>query len=301
MCLKLLEHHTEKNMLVTLKEILAETRENQYAVGAFDSFDPLNTEFIITAAEKKNVPVILMVCDYSFGGPSADWFFTHAIDRARRAAVPVCVHLDHGPSFEAVMKAIHYGCSSVMIDGSSLPYEENVALTKKVVEVAHACDVSVEAEIGHVAGHEGNTEDGNVADETAYTRLEDAVSFYEATGVDALAVAIGTVHGIYKGEPKLDFDRLDAIRNAIPVPLVMHGGSGLSAQNFKDAVAHGISKINFYTGMSVAGANAARDYLNERKIADMGEVVEAGYTASYNMVSEHLDIFGTQPLKHMKR
>ena len=286
--------------LVTLKEILSETRENKYAVGAFDTFDTLNTEFLIQAAERKGVPIIIMVCDFSFESPVADWFFAHVIDRARRATVPVCVHLDHGPSFEAVMKAIHYGVSSVMIDGSSLPYDENVALTKKVVEVAHACGVSVEAEIGHVAGHEGNTDDGNVADETAYTRLEDAVSFYEATGVDALAVAIGTVHGVYKGTPKLDFNRLDAIREAIPVPLVMHGGSGLSPQNFRDAVAHGISKINFYTGMSIAGANAARDYLNENKIADMGEAVEIGYTASYNMVSEHLDIFGTQPLKNVK-
>lgn len=286
--------------LVTLKEILAETRENKYAVGAFDTFDPLNTELLIQAAEKKNVPMIIMVCDFSFESPTADWFFSHVIDRARRATVPICVHLDHGPSFEAVMKAINRGCSSVMIDGSSLPYEENVALTKKVVEVAHACGVSVEAEIGHVAGHEGNTDDGNVADETAYTRLEDAVAFYEATKVDALAIAIGTVHGVYKGEPKLDFERLKAIRDAIPVPLVMHGGSGLSAENFKAAVANGISKVNFYTGMSVAGANAAREYLNANKIADMGEAVEIGYTAGYKMVEEHLEIFGTQPLKNQK-
>lgn len=283
--------------LVTLKEILSETREGKYAVGAFDTFDALNTEFIIAAAEKKNVPVILMVCDYSFDTPTSDRFFAHALERARTATVPVCMHLDHGPSFESVMKAINYGCSSVMIDGSSLPFDENVALTRKVVEAAHACGISVEAEIGHVAGHEGNTDDGNVADETAYTRVEDAVAFYEATGVDALAVAIGTVHGVYKGEPKLDFDRLDAIREKIPVPLVMHGGSGLSEQNFKDAIAHGISKVNFYTGMSVAASNAARDYLNENKIADMGEAIEIGYTAAYNMVCDHLEIFGTKPLK----
>lgn len=284
-------------MLVTLKEILSESREKKYAVGAFDSFDTLNTEFLIRAAEKKNVPIIIMVCDFSFNTPTADWFFSHAIERARTATVPVCVHLDHGPSFEAVMKAINYGCSSVMIDGSELPFEENIALTKKVVEVAHACGISVEAEIGHVAGHEANKDEGHVADETAYTHLEDAVKFYNETKVDALAVAIGTVHGIYKGEPKLDFDRLAAIREAIPVPLVMHGGSGLSAQNFRDAVKNGISKVNFYTGMAVAGAEAARAYLAENKIADMGEVVEVGYTAGYNMVMEHLDIFNTQPLK----
>ncbi len=282
--------------LVTLTEILAESREKKYAVGAFDTFDAMNTEAVISAAEEKNVPVILMVCDYSFEAPNADRFFADALNRCRTASVPVCMHLDHGPSFEAVMKAIHYGCSSVMIDGSSLSLEENVAITKKVVEVAHACGVSVEAEIGHVAGHEGNTDDGNVADETAYTRLADAVRFYEETKVDALAVAIGTVHGVYKGEPKLDFDRLDAIREKIPVPLVMHGGSGLSEQNFKDAIRHGISKVNFYTGMSLAGANAAREYLDANKIADLGEAVEIGYKASKDVVLKHLDIFGTQPL-----
>ena len=282
--------------LVTLSEILAESREKKYAVGAFDTFDELNTEAVVSAAEEKNVPVILMVCDYSFNSPNADRFFAHTLERCRTASVPVCMHLDHGPSFEAVMQAIHYGCSSVMIDGSSLPFEENVAITKKVMEVAHACGVSVEAEIGHVAGHEGNTDDGNVADETAYTKLEDAVRFYEETKVDALAVAIGTVHGVYKGVPKLDFERLDAIRERIPAPLVMHGGSGLSEQNFKDAIAHGISKVNFYTGMSLAGANAAREYLNANKIADLGEAVETGYNASKQVVLQHLDIFGTQPI-----
>lgn len=282
--------------LVTLRKILSEAKEKQYAVGAFDTFDPICTEAILTAAEEKNVPVILMVCDYSFDQPNAELFMSATRARCCASTVPVCMHLDHGPSFEAVMKAIHFGCSSVMIDGSLLPFEENIALTKKVVEVAHACGVSVEAEIGHVAGHEGNTNDGNTADETAYTRLEDAVSFYEQTGVDALAVAVGTVHGIYKGKPKLNFELLSAIREKIPVPLVLHGGSGLEPQNYRDAIANGICKVNFYTYMSLAGANAAREYLNANKVADFGEAIEAGAAAAKAVVKEHLEIFGTQPL-----
>ena len=282
--------------LVTLREILSEAKEKQYAVGAFDTFDPICTEAILTAAEEKNVPVILMVCDYSFDQPNAELFMSATRARCCASTVPVCMHLDHGPSFEAVMKAIHFGCSSVMIDGSLLPFEENIALTKKVVEVAHACGVSVEAEIGHVAGHEGNTNDGNVADETAYTRLEDAVHFYNETGVDALAVAVGTVHGIYKGKPKLNFELLSSIREQIPVPLVLHGGSGLEPQNYRDAIANGICKVNFYTYMSLAAANAARDYLNANKVADFGEAIEAGAAAAKAVVKEHLEIFGTQPL-----
>lgn len=282
--------------LVSLKEILSESIEKRYAVGAFDTFDFVNTETILAAAEKKGLPVILMVTEFSFDTPASDRFFADTVNRCRSSSVPVCMHLDHGSSYEAVVKAIHYGCSSVMIDGSSLPFEENIAVTKKVIDLARICGVSVEAEIGHVAGHEGNTDDGNVADETAYTNVEDAVRFYEATGVDALAVAIGTVHGVYKGTPRLDFDRLDSIRARVPVPLVLHGGSGLSEDNFRTAIAHGISKVNFYTGMSLAAANAMREYLNANKIADAGEAIEAGAKAATEILEKHMDIFGTQTL-----
>ena len=283
-------------MLVTLKEILSQSIENKYAVGAFDSVDPILTESIIAAAEEKGVPVILMFVESNFDIPSADRFFRDALSRCREASVPVCLHLDHGSSFEAVMKAIHYGCSSVMIDGSALPFEENVSLTKRVVEVSHACGVSVEAEIGHVAGGEGNTNDGNVADESAYTKIEDAVKFYEETGVDALAVAVGTVHGVYKGVPKLDFERLKRLREVIPVPLVMHGGSGLSADDFRESIRCGINKINFYTGMGIAGADAVHEYLNSVQHGDISALISIGAAACGEVVKEHLNIFGTQPL-----
>lgn len=287
-------------MLVTLKDILKESIEKRYAVGAFDSMNPLFTENILAAAEAKNVPVILMVCDYSFALPNAEYFMKDTVERCRNAKVPVCVHLDHGPTFEAVVQAIHYGCTSVMIDGSELSMDENIALTKKVVETAHACGVSVEAEIGHVAGHEAEVLGDHEADETAYTNLADAVRFYEETKVDALAVAIGTVHGIYKGIPRLDYERLKLIREAVPCPLVMHGGSGLSPEHFKKAIQCGINKINFYTGMAVAAADECRAYLMENERADMTDVLEIAGESIMGTVNTHLDIFGTKELKIKK-
>lgn len=283
--------------LATMKEVLSQSVEKKYAVGAFDTMDRVFTEAIIGAAEAKGVPVILMTVEWAFEKPDVELFMGYLVERCRRATVPVALHLDHGSSFEAVMKAIHYGCTSVMLDGSSLPFEENVALTKKVVEVAHACGITVEAEIGHVAGHEGNMLDGNVADESAYTTVDEAIRFYEQTQVDCLAVAIGTVHGVYKGTPKLDYERLQAIRDALPIPIVMHGGSGLSPEDFKKAVAHGINKINFFTGMSLGAAEAVKKLMKERDKIQMGDIIDCGQQAAFEIVSEHIDIFGTQPLE----
>ena len=286
--------------LVTMQEVLRESIEKKYAVGAFDTTDRVFTEAILNAAEAKNVPVILMTVEFIFDLPGTDLFMQYLVDRCRKSTVPVALHLDHGHSFEAVMKAIHYGCTSVMLDGSSLPFEENVAMTRKVIEVAHACGVTVEAEIGHVAGHEGNMLDGNVADESAYTTVEEAVRFYEATGVDCLAVAIGTVHGVYKGTPKLDFERLQAIRDALPIPIVMHGGSGLSPEDFRKAVAHGVNKINFFTGMTLGAAEEVRRFVLEKEASQkkfqMGDILDVASQKIYEVVSEHLDIFGTQTL-----
>ncbi len=282
--------------LVTLKDILPQAMEGNYAVGAFDTFDPLFTEGIISAAEEKNVPIILMLGEFTFDEPTAEYFMNYNIERCRRSKVPVVLHLDHGSSFEAVMKAIHVGCTSVMIDGSSLSYEENVTLTKKVVEAAHACGVSVEAEIGHVAGNEGEFRDANVADESAYTEVEDAVRFYGETKVDTLAVAIGTVHGVYKGEPKLDFERLSKIRKELPVPLVMHGGSGLSDENFIRAIACGMNKVNFFTGMSIAATDAVAEYFKENAKADIGEAIYIAQDSIRETVKHAITTFGTKPI-----
>lgn len=282
--------------LVTMSEVLKESIEKKYAVGAFDTMDRVFTEAILDAAEQKGVPVILMAMPMSVEGPEAERFMSYVVKRCRESSVPVALHLDHSPTYEHCVKAIHLGCTSVMFDGSSLPYEENVAITKKVIDVAHACGVTVEAEIGHVAGHEGNMLDGNVADESAFTTVEEAKRFYEDTGVDCLAVAIGTVHGVYKGTPHLDLERLQEIRDALPIPIVIHGGSGLVEKDYKGMVAHGANKINFFTAMSLEAAAAVRKLLAEKEKLGLQDITIVGQKAAQEVVAKHIEIFGTQPL-----
>ena len=156
--------------------------------------------------------------------------------------------------------------------------------------------MTVEAEIGHVSGHEGNMLDGNVADQSAFTTVEEAKKFYEDTGVDCLAVAIGTVHGVYKGTPHLDLERLLAIRKALPIPIVIHGGSGLTKEDYKNMVAHGANKINFFTAMTLEAAGAVRRLLNEKEKLTMTDIINAGQSAAEEVVSEHIEVFGTLPL-----
>lgn len=282
--------------LVTMKEVLKESIDRKYAVGAFDSMDRIFTEAILNAAEKKGVPVILMVVPPCIEGPDSERFMEYVITRCRESSVPVAVHLDHSPSFENCARGIHLGCTSVMFDGSSLPYEENVTITKKVVEMAHAAGVTVEAEIGHVSGHEGNMLDGNVADASTFTTVEEAIQFYEDTKVDCLAVAIGTVHGVYKGEPHLDLERLQEIRDELPIPVVIHGGSGLEEKDYEELVAHGANKINFFTTMTLAAAGAVRKLLAEQDKLTMTDIIMAGQNAAEEVVSKHIDVFGTKPL-----
>lgn len=185
-----------------------------------------------------------------------------------------------------------------MLDASSLPLEENIEQTKKVVEAAHACGVSVEAEIGHVGGLEGGANlTGNVADSSGFTTPEMAVKFCSAAKPDALAVAFGTVHGVYKGTPHLDLERLHSIREQIDIPLVMHGGSGLSPDDFRAAVKNGINKINFYTGMTIAATKRAGEFIKEKSgRVGFEDVCREAQAEMQKIVEEHIDIFGTQKL-----
>ena len=248
--------------LVTLKQILLETREKKYAVPSIGADNHVLFEAVLAQAEEENKPVILMIPGFLLSQLDAR-FFDYARQRIQLSSVPVCLHLDHAASYEECMNGIKYGFSSLMIDGSALPFEENVALTKRVVEAAAPCGISVEAEIGHVAGGEGNDNDGNEVDTNAFTDPQEAVAFVEQTGVDALAIAFGTVHGVYKGTPKLELQLLDEIRSKVDIPIVMHGGSGLADEDFRNAVAHGISKINFCTGLFLSTTEAARKAIDE--------------------------------------
>ena len=242
---------------VTLKQLLLETSEKKYAVPSIGADNHVLFEAVLQQAEAENKPVILMIPGVLLKDMDPR-FFEYARLRIIQSSVPVCLHLDHAASYEECMNGIKYGFSSFMIDGSSLSYEENVTLTKRVVEAARPCGISVEAEIGHVAGGEGNNNDGNEVDVDAFTNPGEAERFAKETGVDALAIAFGTVHGVYKGTPKLNLELLDEIRGRVEIPIVMHGGSGLSDEDFRNAVSHGISKINFCTGLFLNTTEAAR-------------------------------------------
>ena len=287
--------------LTTLKEILSAAEQGNYAVGAFGGMDLISFETVLRTAEARGTPVILLNTQLTWRNGrerDAQMFFEAANAMMKAATVPTTMILDHGNSYEACMRAIGYGFRSVMFDGSSLPVEENIRITRKIVEAAHNAGVSVEAEIGHVGGLEGHvSEEGSVADASLYTKPEDAERFVEQTGVDALAVAIGSVHGVYRGTPKLDIARLDQIRARLgSLPLVLHGGSGIPDEEFRQAVAHGIRKVNIYTGMVTAAGSKMRQCVEEKqgRRITFTELVGVGRTEMANVVNHHIDVFGTQ-------
>ena len=271
-------------MLVNLKEILKIAEEKKTAIGMFNAtgFDSLQA--VIAAAEALNQPVIIahaevhnVYNDISFVGPAM-------IAAAKNAKVPVCVHLDHGTSLEMIWRALRIGFTSVMIDASAFPYEENLALTKQVTAAAHAMGVSVEAELGRLVTGEagGNSETLSLRPEDYYTDPKEAEEFCRETGVDALAIAFGTAHGFYTAQPKLAFDVIRNVAAATGLPLVMHGGSGVSDEGFRRAIAAGIRKINYYSYMSKAGYEAAKaeiargtsKYLHDVEFAAMQAMTE---------------------------
>lgn len=277
-------------MLVTLKEILDDAKKRSYGVGMFGSFNMEMINGIIAAAEETSSPVIVST------GPGELCFnpirltAPYLVQKAKEAKVPVCVHFDHGDTFEDVAEAIRCGFSSVMMDASSLSYADNVAATKEIVKMAHALGVSVEGEIGHVGGQEG----GMYAEKTredCYTTTQDAINYVQDTGVDALAVAIGTAHGQYTFTPKLDFDRLTDIRDAVDVPLVLHGGSGLSDDDFKKSIALGIHKVNVFTDVCNAGLRTMREHEGQEiSYLDLSIKIKEGIKAQ---VMDKMAIFGS--------
>jgi len=236
--------------LVTLKKVLDKAYQNEYAVGAFNIIDLSFLEAIILAARRTASPVILNIAEVHFPFVTME----HIVP------VVVVLNLDHGLTIEAIERAMANGFTSIMFDGSRLGFEENIRQTREVVRMCHAWNVSVEAELGAVGGEEGGGLVGS-ADPAKYTDVDQAREFARQTGVDALAVAIGNSHGRYKGKPDLDFQRLHEIRNVVEVPLVLHGGSGISATDFRKAISLGIAKINYFTGMSEAAIQATTSYI----------------------------------------
>ena len=244
--------------LVTSKQMLLEAQKGNYAVGAFNVENMEMVMAVVKAAEELKAPVMLQTTPSTVKYAGLSLYLANCKAVAERASVPVAIHLDHGSSFSLAMQALRVGYTSIMIDGSHSVLDENIALTKRVVDACAPSGIPVEAELGKVGGKEDDLDGGN----GGYTDPKEAKEFAERTGVDSLAVAIGTAHGVYKGEPKLDLKRLSEIRDLVSIPLVLHGASGLSEEAVKESIKRGICKVNFATELRIAYTKGVREVLN---------------------------------------
>jgi len=237
--------------LISLTELLNDSKQKKYGVFATNAFTFEMVKTIISAAEEKKSPVILMIPEglFSFLDPKLVGPFI--LKMISKATVPIVFHLDHGNTFDIVMKSMDYGFNSVMYDGSSLSLDDNIKAIQKLKEKAKPLQICVEGEIGQVRGleHEEQDIDDQKISTSDFTKVEDAIKFVNMTDVDALAVAVGTIHGKFSSKPRLDFNRIKKLKNAVDVPLVLHGSSGLSDEDFKKVIEQGITKINYFTGL----------------------------------------------------
>ena len=275
-------------MLVNLNDVLKKAQKEHYGVGLFNTTDTDMLEAAISAAEALNSPIIIGTAEVLLPYGELKLIAPSIIEAAKRATVPVVVHYDHGLTFERCMEALKLGFTSVMFDGSAGDSDKNIADTKEVVRIAHAMGASVEGEIGHV----GEAINCDNATSDRYTTVKEARDFFEATGVDALAIAIGTAHGAYKSKPHLDIERLKEIRNNIDTPLVLHGGSGLSDYDFRNTIKEGIAKVNIFTDLCVAGENAVKQAIAENK--GYLEMRNAKVTAIKEAVNKKIKLFGSE-------
>lgn len=246
--------------LVTSMKMLGEAQKGKYAVGAFNAENMEMVKAIIKAAEEVKAPVMIQTTPSTVKYASLEMFAAMVAAEAKNASVPVCLHLDHGSSFELAVNALKAGYTSVMIDGSAKDFEGNIAVSKKVADVANALSIPVEAELGKVGGKEDDLE----ADADTNTDPQEAKEFVERTGVTSLAIAIGTAHGFYVGTPVLDKKRVSEIKELVDIPLVLHGASGLSDEDVKECVERGICKVNFATELRVAYTDAVKKLLAEK-------------------------------------
>ena len=246
--------------LVTTKQLLTDAQKNGYAVGAFNVENMEMVQAVVAAAEELHSPVIMQTTPSTVKYADVDYFYANVKTAAEKASVPVVMHLDHGNSFELAMRAYRAGYTSIMIDGSHETFEDNIAVTKAVVDACHPGGVPVEAELGKVGGKEDDLEGG---EGNPYTDPQEAKTFVERTGVDFLAVAIGTAHGVYKGIPKLDVDRLSEIRSVVDIPLVLHGTSGVPDDAVRECIKRGICKVNYATDLCIAFSKGVKEVLAE--------------------------------------
>jgi fructose-bisphosphate aldolase class II len=278
--------------LVTVDELLERAEKGGYAVGAFNANNMEIVQAIMTAAEKEQAPVIMQASQgaIKYAGLT---FLTGLVKLAAESSrVPIALHLDHGTDFEQVIRCIRSGFTSVMYDGSKLPLEENIAMTKKVLEIARPIGVSVEAELGKIGGTE---DDIHVSEKEAmYTDPEEARYFVEQTGIKSLAVAIGTAHGQYKGEPRLDLERLQKIKSLVNIPIVLHGSSGVPDETIQQAIKLGVRKVNIDTNIREAFVGAMRQVMSEKpKEIDPRQILGPAREVAVETIRQKIRVFGS--------
>ena len=278
-------------MLVNLKEILAIAEERKCAVGAFNTPNLECLIAVIDAAEKLGTPVIISHAELHENISPLEKIGPVMVQAAEKAGVPVCVQLDHGETLDYIERSLEIGFTGIMYDGSLLPYEENLMNTKKAVAMARSFNAGVEAELGAMPSREGV----EAASGPVYTDPVQAEKFCRETGIDALAPSFGTAHGIYKAKPMLDLERVRIISKKTGLPLVMHGGSGVSEDDFRRAIKAGIRKINYYTYMSNAGSRAVRELLAKEDVTFFHDLAFAAQKAMQADAEKAMTVFMTMP------
>jgi fructose-bisphosphate aldolase, class II len=278
--------------LVSMNEFLPKAKANKFAVGQFNMNNLEFAQAITEAAIQLNSPFIFGVSEGALKYMGIEYTVAIAEAAARKSGLPIALHLDHGSTFEVAMKCIRAGFSSVMFDGSHHSFEDNIRLTKEVVKAARAMGVSVEGELGTIGGVE---DDISVDEENAnLAKPEEAIRFYEETGVDCLAIAVGTAHGMYAGEPNIHFDIIEKVASAIPVPVVLHGGSGVPDEMIKSAIKAGVGKINVNTENQVACTEAIREVLaKDAKVYDPRKYLTPARNAMIEVVKSKIQLFGS--------
>jgi fructose-bisphosphate aldolase class II len=279
-------------MLTTGKVILDVANEHNFAVPAFNISDWAMFQGIVEISEETNAPLLVAIHPDEVRHIGRE-MITGIIERSHRSSVPIAIHWDHGATYEQILEAIRFGFTSVMIDGSLKPFEENVAISRKVTDSAHALGVSVEAELGTIGANDSYAEAGSA--EIIYTDPDDAVTFVEQTGVDSLAVAIGTFHGLYPAhlKPELKLDLLKEIKSRVSIPLVLHGGSGNPDDEIREAARIGINKINISTDIKIAYHGKMREVLgNDPKMREPNAIQPACVEAMKVVAAQKIELFG---------
>ena len=279
--------------LVNPKQMIIDAQKGGYAIAAFNVHNLETIQAVVRGAVKLNAPVMIATTPGTLRHAGIENIAAMVRLAGENNDIPIALHMDHCGDYEMLESCVKHGYTSLMIDASKLPYEENVALTRRVVELGHGADICVESELGKIGG----TEDDLTVDarDAAMTVPEEAVDFVQKTGIDTLAVAIGTAHGVYKGEPKLDYDRLDAIRKEVSIPLVLHGASGVPSDSVQKAIGLGICKVNIATELKIPFADAIKEvFKNDPEANDPRTYMGAGRDAAQAMVEYKIKMCNSQ-------